>query len=131
MGMFDAVSNVYSHYFTTQGRATRSEYWWFQLYLLLAYITIAIICGAICVVFSIEDGYPFIAIALFYLFNLIPQFTALVRRLHDSSKSGWWLLLVCLHGPGLIILFIFTLLESEEDNKYGPAPWNKEPMSYE
>ncbi len=126
MRMFDAVKNVYSHYFIIRGRATRAEFWWFQLYLWLAYLAIAAVCIVTCVIFKIEEGYPFSSIALFYVFNIIPHFTVLVRRLHDSSKSGWWLLLVLLNGPGVIVLFIFTLLESDMDNKYGPAPWNKE-----
>ncbi len=126
MGMPDAVRNVYSQYFSLRGRATRSEYWWFQLYLYLAYIAIAAACAAACVVFNINDGFPFALIGLFALFNIIPSFTVLVRRLHDSSKSGCWLLLLLLSGPGVIVLFIFTLLPSEFDNKYGPAPWHSD-----
>ncbi len=122
--MLDAIRNVYSHYFTIRGRATRSEFWWFQLYLWLAFIAIAAVGVAVSVVYELEDGYAFFAIGLFYLFNFIPNFTVLVRRLHDSSKSGWWVLLVLLNGPGIIVLFIFTMLQSEADNKYGQAPWN-------
>ncbi len=129
MGMLDAVRSVYSHYFTIRGRATRSEFWWFQLYLWLAYLALAAISIGASVVFKIEDGYPFFSIGVFYLFNIIPSFTVLVRRLHDSSKSAWWLLLVLLNGPGVIILFVFTLLGSEADNQYGPAPWNQEQVS--
>ena len=128
MGMLDAARNVYSNYFTIRGRATRSEFWWFQLYLWLAYIAIAAVCIAVSLVFELDEGYAFFAVGLFYLFNFIPRFTLLVRRLHDSSKSGWWLLLVLLSGPGIIVLFIFTLLQSEADNKYGPSPWNRETM---
>ena len=128
MGMLDAVRNVYSYYFTIRGRATRSEFWWFKLYTWLANIAIAAVCIAVSVACKLDEGYAFFAIGLFYLFNVIPSFTVLVRRLHDSSKSGWWLLLVLLYGPGGIVLFIFTLLQSEADNKYGPAPWNRETM---
>ena len=124
MGMLNAIRSAYSHYFTLQGRATRSEYWWFWLYQCLAYIFIASICVAVCVAFQDNDGLSFVLVGIFGLFHIIPNFTILVRRLHDSSKSDWWILLLLLSGPGTLILFIFTLLPSEGDNKYGRNPHN-------
>ena len=124
MGMFDAVKNAYYHYFTLKGRATRSEYWWFWLYQSLGYIVIVAACIATSVTFQDDEGLSFILVGIFGIFHVIPNFTILVRRLHDSSKSGWWVLLLLLSGPGALILFIFTLLPSELDNKYGMNPHN-------
>ncbi len=126
MGMFDAVRNVYSHYFALEGRATRSEFWWFQLYLWLAYLALAAIGFVVCDVLKMEEEIPLALMALFVLFNLIPSFTLFVRRLHDSTKSGLWLFLIFFHGPGVLVLFIFTLLNSDGDNKYGPAVKNED-----
>ena len=124
MGMFDAIKSAYSHYFTLNGRATRSEYWWFWLYQSLGYIVIVSACIAASVAFQDNEGLSFILVGIFGIFHIIPNITILVRRLHDSSKSGWWVLLFFLSGPGTLILFIFTLLPSEGDNKYGVNPHN-------
>lgn len=126
MGMFNAVRSVYSHYFTLQGRATRSEFWYFWLYQCLAYLIMSSVCVAISVALQDDNGFAFIIIGIFGIFHVIPNFTILVRRLHDSSNSGWWALLFLLSGPGTIVLLIFTLLPSEGDNKYGANPHNIE-----
>ena len=122
MAMLNAVRRAYSHYFTLKGRATRSEYWWFWLYQSLCYIAIAATCIAISVALQDNEGLSFILIGIFGTFHIIPSITILVRRLHDSSKSGWWTWLLLLSGPGTLLLFIFTLLPSEGDNKYGAHP---------
>lgn len=126
MGLFNAVRSVYSHYFTLQGRATRSEFWYFWLYQCLAYLIMSSVCVAISVALQDDNGFAFIIIGIFGIFHVIPNFTILVRRLHDSSNSGWWALLFFLSGPGTLVLLIFTLLPSEGDNKYGANPHNIE-----
>ena len=122
MGMINAVRRAYSNYFTLQGRATRSDYWWFLLYQYLVYIILVLVCIFASDFFK-SDNF-FIPLILFVLLNVIPNFTILVRRLHDSSKSGYWLLLFFLSAPGLLIIFIFTLLPSDGDNRYGADPHN-------
>ena len=120
--MINAVRRAYSNYFTLQGRATRSDYWWFLLYQYLVYIILVLVCIFASDFFK-SDNF-FIPLILFVLLNVIPNFTILVRRLHDSSKSGYWLLLFFLSAPGLLIIFIFTLLPSDGDNRYGADPHN-------
>ena len=67
----------------------------------------------------------FTPLILFVLLNVIPNFTILVRRLHDSSKSGYWLLLLLLLIPlCFLVILIFTLLPSDGDNRYGADPHN-------
>lgn len=127
MKMIDAIRSAYLHSFTLHGRATRSEYWWFWLYQSLVYLLLLAVCISSSVYFQDNNGYSFILIGIFGILNVVPNFTIMVRRLHDSSKSGWWLLLFLLSGPGALILFIFTLLPSEGDNKYGLCPY-KSPM---
>ena len=126
MGMFNAVRSAYSHYFTLQGRTTRSEFWYFWLYQCLAYLIMSSVCVAISIALQDDNGFAFIIIGIFGIFHVIPNFTILVRRLHDSSNSGWWALLFLLSGPGTLVLLIFTLLPSEGDNKYGANPHNIE-----
>ena len=121
MGMINAVRRAYSNYSTLQGRSTRSDYWWFLLYQWLVYVVLAFVCVFASDFFKSE--YFFTPLILFVLLNIIPNFTILVRRLHDSSKSGYWLLLLLLL-PALcfLVIFIFTLLPSDGDNKYGADP---------
>lgn len=121
--MVNAIKSAYTQYFSTLGRTTRSEYWLFNLYQCLVYLILVTLGAATSVYSKMDEGYFFLPIGLFSIFNIIPNFTILVRRLHDSSKSGWWVLLLCLSGPGVFILFIFTLLGSEGDNKYGRNPY--------
>ena len=120
--MINAVRRAYSNYFTLQGRATRSDYWWFLLYQYLVYIILVLVCIFASDFFKSYNF--FIPLILFVLLNVIPNFTILVRRLHDSSKSGYWLLLFFLSAPGLLRIFIFTLLPSDGDNRYGADPHN-------
>ena len=122
MGMINAVRRAYSNYSTLQGRATRSDYWWFLLYQWLVYIFLVSVCVFASDFFKSE--YFFTPLILFVLLNVIPNFTILVRRLHDSSKSGYWLLLFLLPVPCFLVIFIFTLLPSDGDNRYGADPHN-------
>jgi hypothetical protein len=63
----------------------------------------------------------FLGLAVFAILTFIPQLAVTVRRLHDSDKSGWWLLLVLIPYVGAFIIFIFTLLDSSSGfNRYGP-----------
>ena len=121
--MINAVRRAYSNYSTLQGRATRSDYWWFLLYQWLVYIFLVSVCVFASDFFKSE--YFFIPLILFVLLNVIPNFTILVRRLHDSSKSGYWLLLLLITIPlCFLVILIFTLLPSDGDNRYGADPHN-------
>ena len=123
MGMINAVRRAYSNYSTLQGRATRSDYWWFLLYQWLVYVVLAFVCVFASDFF--ESEYFFTPLILFVLLNVIPNFTILVRRLHDSSKSGYWLLLLLYFIPlCFLVILIFTLLPSDGDNRYGADPHN-------
>ena len=122
MGMINAIRRAYSNYSTLQGRATRSDYWWFLLYQWLVYIFLVSVCVFASDFFKSE--YFFTPLILFVLLNVIPNFTILVRRLHDSSKSGYWLLLLLLTAPCFLVILIFTLLPSDGDNRYGADPHN-------
>jgi len=79
----DAVSTCLKHYAAANGRASRSEYWWFFL-----------LCFAIAVVLSFLDNAMHTQVLRYgnYAFFL-PLLTAQIRRLHDLNRSGWWVLL--------------------------------------
>lgn len=105
---------VLKKYFVFKGRATRSEYWYYTLF-----NTIAIILFTILDNLLNADG----ILSLIYLLAvLIPGIAVLIRRLHDIGRTGWWWLLSFLPIIGGVVLLIFTLLDSTEDNKYGVNP---------
>lgn len=88
-----------------------------------------IVIAMITIPFNDSTDNIFVAILIlfaeiWFLVNIIPNITILIRRLHDTSKSAWWLLLLAFANLGAFVLFIFTLLPSDGDNKYGPAKNN-------
>ena len=56
------------------------------------------------------------------LLLMVPAYAVCVRRLHDTGRTGWWLLLYFIPCIGAIALLIMLCRESDEDNKYGPKP---------
>jgi len=111
-----------------EGRARRSEYWYF---LLFTYITMFALMGIMFLFIGtgLRDesilGMIIIAILLIFLFAMvIPSIALTVRRLHDSGKSGWWYLIAFV-PLGSLVLIIFMFLDSEpHTNQWGPNPKN-------
>ena len=139
MSFSNSVKHVFTHYATFRGRASRSEFWWFQLFVLIVGLILVFVdtatgltVGASSEEYLIGDTViPFdspgvgILSTIFSLAILIPSLAVGVRRLHDSDKSGWLMLLgyvlICACGIGLILLIVLYLLKSTPgDNKYGP-----------
>lgn len=116
IGFGEASKRFFTKAFDFQGRATRSEYWFAVLMLLLA----------IFALFSLIDALGEPGLALFGLFSLviiIPFLSLVVRRLHDTDKSGFWLLIYIVPFGGFILLVFFCLEGTKGDNKYGPDPY--------
>ena len=115
MGFGQAVSTCLSKYVDFQGRALRSEYWWFALFNFLLTIVATIIDNA-------AIGYPVLQ-ALVALALILPGIGVGVRRLHDTDRSGWWLLIVLIPLIGAIVLLVwFCTRGSESANRFGAAP---------
>lgn len=116
----DVIKNKYA---TFTGRARRKEFWMYFLVVAIIEIALSIILsilGLIGGVFVIIGS--FITV-LFGLAIIIPTLALWMRRLHDTGKSGWWLLINIIPVVGSIVLLIFALLDSQPgDNKYGPNP---------
>ena len=112
MTFTESVSTCLKKYFVFEGRASRSEYWWFQLIVSPSYY--------ISTLMQNELGYFFLGITLF---TLIPAISAGVRRLHDTNRSGFFLLLSFIPFiGGLILLFFFIAEGTKGKNKFGPNP---------
>ncbi len=104
-------------YATFSGRSQRSEYWFFILFYSIGYIVLSFVDGMIGT-FSFEAGMGLLS-GIFLLAHFLPSIGVSVRRLHDIGKSGWWNLLVILPIIGPIVLLVFFIMDSKEDNQYG------------
>lgn len=114
MGFADAVKTALTKYVVFSGRARRSEYWWFTLFLLVVYVVAAIVDGLL-------GTYPLVY-GLVILGLLLPSIAVGVRRLHDTDRSGWFYLLSLIPLVGAIILLVFFVGDSKPANQYGPSP---------
>jgi uncharacterized membrane protein YhaH (DUF805 family) len=118
MAFQDAVKICLSKYADFSGRARRSEYWWFFLFQVLVSIVASIIdaiLGTRSGSFGVVEGIASLAL-------LLPGLAVGARRLHDTSKSGWWLLIALIPCVGFIVLLVFFVMDSHPDNQYGPSP---------
>ena len=111
----DAYIKVLKDYAVFSSRAQRAEYWMFLLFNSIIGLVLGFIEGVIA-------GTGIIS-GLYALAILIPSLAVLVRRLHDTGRSGWWFLIVFLPIIGYIVLLVFLVLDSQpEENRYGPNP---------
>lgn len=103
------------------GRSQRSEYWFFQLFCLIGALVFGIADG-ILGTFNMESGWGLFGV-IWTLVILVPGLAVTVRRLHDTGRTGWWILVVLIPLIGVIVLLIFMALDSNaEENEYGPNP---------
>ncbi|MDA2976639.1 MAG: DUF805 domain-containing protein [Actinomycetota bacterium] len=126
-----AIRSFWKRYRNFSGRSRRSEYWFIQLFLVATNLAVAIIDLALMgwdVDRFIANGGGGIVGLLWILVTIVPAFAVLVRRLHDTGKSGWWALVGFLPLVGAIVLLVFTVTDSLPGaNKFGPSP--KESLS--
>jgi uncharacterized membrane protein YhaH (DUF805 family) len=107
--------SVLKNYVGFQGRAQRKEYWMFFLFN-------AIVSIILITIDKILHVYPLLS-TIYDLAVLLPNLAVSIRRLHDTGKSGWWILLGLIPFVGTIILLVFMCQDSQpDDNQYGPNP---------
>ncbi len=108
-------------YAVFSGRARRMEYWMFALFNFIISIALYVIDGLITG-FSLET-HSSILQTIYGLAVLLPSLAVGVRRLHDTGRSGWWLLIALVPIIGVIVIIIFTVQDSQPGaNQYGPNP---------
>ncbi|OQY23195.1 MAG: hypothetical protein B6I37_05835 [Desulfobacteraceae bacterium 4572_35.2] len=106
---------VLRNYAGFSGRARRQEYWMFLLFNMI----IAVVLGFIEGLF----GSPGILGSIYSLAVLVPSIAVSMRRLHDTGRSGWWMLIGFVPLIGAIVLLIFFVQDSmQSSNQYGPSP---------
>jgi uncharacterized membrane protein YhaH (DUF805 family) len=106
--------DVLKKYAVFSGRARRQEYWMFVLFSVIISIVLPIVD------FALGAG---ILTLTYELAALIPSLAVTVRRLHDTARSGWWILIGLIPLVGWIILIAFLATEGKpEENAHGPNP---------
>jgi uncharacterized membrane protein YhaH (DUF805 family) len=99
MSFQDAIRVCFNKYADFDGRASRPEYWWFFLFVMLVSVAGSIIS-------------PMLS-GLFTLATLLPSIAAATRRLHDTGRSGWWQLIVLVPLVGFIVILVLLAQESK------------------
>lgn len=109
-----AVRSCFQRYARFEGRAARPEFWWFALFNLLA----SVVMGLVDQMLGLELLQPIYSLAV-----LLPALAVGARRLHDTDRSAWWLLLWLLPVIGTIVLIVFLAQKSDPvPNRFGAAP---------
>ena len=112
---------VLKKYAVFSGRARRKEYWFFVLFNIIISIVLAVIDG-VTGSFSPEAGMGLLG-GIYTLAVLIPGIAVSVRLLHDTERSGWWLLIALVPLIGAIVLLVFMVQDSKPgQNQYGANP---------
>lgn len=127
MTFAQSVKTVLSKYATFMGRAARSEYWWFALFIFLVSVPLAavdqLLVSPALGFESFDENSPQIVSGLFSLAMLLPSISVAVRRMHDLNKSGWWVLIILVPLIGfLFMLYWFVQRGTEGANDYGSDP---------
>lgn len=145
IGPVDAVKRALRKYATFSGRASRSEFWWWTLFLNLALLVLAGLTAGVGVATSPDGGDTpgaagLVLVALLVLFALsvvVPQIAVTVRRLHDAGYSGWLYLLSLIPWVGGLILLVLAALPTSpagarfDKGAYGGAQaYGQDPYGY-
>ena len=112
---------VLKNYATFSGRARRKEYWMFFLFNVLISLGLGVL-DVVAGTYSVEYETEFFS-GLYSLLVLIPSIAVSVRRLHDTNRSGWWIVISLIPIIGVLVLFVFTCLDSQPGtNRFGANP---------
>jgi uncharacterized membrane protein YhaH (DUF805 family) len=116
MNFQQAIQSGFSNYVNFRGRARRSEFWYWQLFLVVG--------GLVAEVFDYGTGLRMSPLSsLFWLATFIPDLAVYVRRLHDTDRSGWWLLLFFVPLIGAIVLLVWLCTRGSHGyNRFGANP---------
>lgn len=130
MAYADAVETCFGKSFTISGRASRSEYWFFQIGIL--YFGLVLSPFLISIITDFFVGYFLLQIlmitplAILMIITIPANICVSVRRLHDLGKSGWMLLLMVIPLVNLILMILWFIVDAGQPhaNSYGDVPTN-------
>ena len=114
MSFSEAVKSGFDHYAKFDGRASRPAFWWWFLFTILVAIALQIMDGIIF-------NESMLLTIVVWLGLILPNLSVSIRRLHDTDRSGWWVLIGFVPIIGFIVLLVFYLQKSDPGgNSYGP-----------
>lgn len=117
-----AIHTGLTKYFDFTGRASRSEYWWFYLFILISFV-LGSIADKVLLGNSDTEGLIDLAVSLFFV---IPSISIAARRFHDRNMSGWWQLI----SATIVLLPVFWVLLALRGtpgaNRFGPDPLSED-----
>lgn len=133
MNFTTAVKTCLSKYATFSGRAPRSEFWWFYLFIILVDIVLGFFIGSETLVAITDGDFAAVSVALannravmlqgvVHLLLFLPSLAVAVRRLHDVGRSGWWLLLLVVPFGFLFLLYWWLKRSEPRPNAHGMPP---------
>jgi len=131
MSFGDAIKTCFSKYVTFSGRAARSEFWWWMLFVWLVQIGLSIVDSVLFGTVETGDGSfsastntPILS-SIFSLAVFLPTISVTVRRLHDTDRSGWWYWLALIPLIGIIVLIVWWATKGTDGrNRFGDDPLN-------
>jgi len=123
MGFQEAIKTAYNKYADFNGTATKAEFWWYWLYILILVCVAAFIEEMIWPGMYVDAG-PLTGIVL--LAHVLPNWSTGARRLHDIGRSGWWQLLNFVPFIGLCILTYWWIQPSLKNTQFNNFSSNKE-----
>lgn len=116
------LSVVKNNFANFDGRARRREFWMFQLAVLIVFVAIAIVAGILSAVADFLGVIGMIIYVVAVLGLIVPSIALSIRRLHDTNKSGWFLLISLIPFGGLYLLYLYIIEGDKGANQYGEDP---------
>lgn len=114
---------VLGKYATFQGRARRKEYWMFALVNFIVILILAILGAVLNAASPKATLAVWVVLGVYMLLTVVPCIAVMIRRLHDTNRSGWWFWIQLVPVVGPLILFVFTVLDGTPSlNTFGPSP---------
>lgn len=107
MTFVDAIKSGFTNYLNFEGRASRSEFWWWVLFVFLATLVTTLVHHLLGNLFSLAV--------------LLPGLAVTARRLHDIDRSGWWQLVGIIPVIGWLVMVYWCLQPAREPNRFGTA----------
>lgn len=98
----ESIKTCFTKYVDFKGRASRSEFWWFMLFIIIVAVALMFVNETLS--------------NLFLLGTALPSITASTRRLHETNRSGWWQLIGLIPILGSIVLLFFLAQEGKADD---------------
>jgi len=117
--MIEAYKKMFANYANFSGRASKGEYWWVVLCQVIIYVVFYVLMFAGAM---ISNGLVMVVYGLMMLYGLatfVPLLALTMRRLHDSDKSGWFVLLGCIPCVNIVLLVFMIIDGTPGSNKYG------------